>query len=395
MRRRAFLASVGTGLIGTAGCVSIGGASTIEPGDTTSFPSFQFDPQNSGYAPDRTGPRSKPEAGWEFPTDSDSAVAPPIVYQELVITKTEQSVYGLDAATGQLEWDVSISSTHTAPPTLGSERLFVPTDEGVLALDPTDGSELWRSTAPTSYPPVVDGDRVISVGQHGNAEIYSIADGRTQADPNLGDDLAGIAVSEEGVICALGDEALYITDDLAGDYYTLSIDGRPRAPPTIVGSTVYATAQGSDDPGLHVIDMENHETLQEISGEMAVSVASATGSTVLGSGGPVGDYLVAFDTSRQDQPVWSTQLAGTITSPLVTRNAAFVGTRPGPDDDVGTIEAVGPHAGLSWEQSNGEPNSLWTYEVSGGIASQPAVTESALYFADETGSLHGIGASAD
>lgn len=390
VKRRAFLAGMTAGVSGLAGCGSSGGigGNAFDPGETTAVQSFQFDNQNSGYAPDRTGPKTEPDATWQFGA-GDSSLSPPIIHDEIVFTKDDGAIYALDAADGTLQWEAAVSSNQSAYPVLGDQRLFVPTENGVTAFDPTDGTELWQSTvnAPVA-PPVMDGDRLLTTGRFGGLSEIAIADGRVRGDVSTGDDTEGIALSEEGTICVLGDEGLYIAPEMGQEPDLVPVDGNPRAPPTIIGTTAYVTAQGSGDPGLYGIDIEAEEVILEIEGDMGISVADGSGTRVVGAGGPAEDILVAYDTENPDDPAWASEVATTITSPVVTKNAAFVGA--GGPGEGGVIAAVGLRIPLSWEESSGDPKPLWTYELNAEISSPPAVTESAVYAVDDAGTVYGL-----
>ena len=389
MDRRTFLATAASGIVGTAGCSSTSGS--IDPGSTTYVQSFQFDGQNSGYAADRTGPTTEPEASWTLNTGSEQPLAPPVVREQTVFTMDGETVYACNAATGDVEWEAKVESPNGSYPAVGSDRLFVPSNDGVIAFDASDGTELWQASVDTPVgAPVVRDDTIMCAST--SVTVVAKADGRVVQEIDAAQTEVGMAVSENDTICALQEDRLNIVRNPDANSDAVLVEGNPRAPPTIIGSTAYVTAQGTDDLGLIAVDLDDGETTMERGGDATVSVAGST-EWILTSSGVVGENVTAINPDRPDNPVWAEEVGQQISSPVMTESAVFVGAMGGPDDTSAKLKAIGPRIGSSWSGPGRSANLEWSREIEGGIAAPPAVTESALYVVDGSGRLHGFGAS--
>lgn len=100
------------GLIGAGPTAAQGSTPVADPGPpavAADWPTYHRDPARSGYVPDLPDPHQLTRA-WS--TELDGAVyAEPLVVGDRVLVATEgDSLYALDAATGQVQWQTTVGS---------------------------------------------------------------------------------------------------------------------------------------------------------------------------------------------------------------------------------------------------------------------------------------------
>ncbi len=79
-------------------------------------------------------------------------------------TSSDNSVYCLDAATGELRWSVILGGPIRVAPAVDAGRVYVGSDDGyVYCLDAKDGAELWRVRAAHRPDQLIGNGRMISM----------------------------------------------------------------------------------------------------------------------------------------------------------------------------------------------------------------------------------------
>ena len=194
MDRRAYLAGIAGGVTSLTGCVQTnvaGNQTTDSPTDTGSgqgsWPLYQFDAANTGYAPQtEAGPIEEGTTEWQF-TPSEKGVTAPIISEGTVYLQSEGELVLLDAATGDQRSTGGGSWFETGRsssiPGITGGMAYVGGDGKLHALDATaqSGSSKWtfdfaNSGPPRSTPPTIFGDSVYfgTSGRGGGGFVYAL-----------------------------------------------------------------------------------------------------------------------------------------------------------------------------------------------------------------------------
>jgi outer membrane protein assembly factor BamB len=180
MNRRTLLASLGTAAL--AGCLddsspaTESGTSTHTPSRTPSgtpatpetvesaWPVPNHDAGLSNYAPDATGPTTKPGELWRHSTGA-SLSAPVVADGTLYVGGDDGVVRAFDARTGEAQWQTSVGAAASTPHVVDGQ-VVVPTASAIVALGTDGAGPQWQVETPAR--------RGIVVADHG---IYYVATG--------------------------------------------------------------------------------------------------------------------------------------------------------------------------------------------------------------------------
>jgi FOG: WD40-like repeat len=69
-------------------------------------------------------------------------MSPPVVNERMVYFNSRETLYALDAATGETVWDLSVTPARVAP-AVGSEMVYVASERGLVAADRSTGDHEW------------------------------------------------------------------------------------------------------------------------------------------------------------------------------------------------------------------------------------------------------------
>jgi outer membrane protein assembly factor BamB len=141
---------------------------------------------------------------WRFPVGNPTtpAVADGTVY---VGGGTDQTIYAIDAETGEKEWEFPAAHRMRLPPTVVDSRVFAPSWFGdkLYALDAADGTEDWS----------VDMSVSASVAATADAVFVPSADGITILDPEGTE--RGKATDFDGHTSVVAGETLLVSGESA------------------------------------------------------------------------------------------------------------------------------------------------------------------------------------
>ena len=148
--RRAFLAAVTTGIVGsTAGCLGVGDGTAPSSGtdEATEWPMRNYDRYGAAYAPDAAAPRSSPGERFETALEGTPR-ARPIVAGGRVFQSTWHGIEAFDAESGEALWtfrDEDREGTSYYPaPAAHDGVVYVGAEAGLIAVDAETGEEDWR-----------------------------------------------------------------------------------------------------------------------------------------------------------------------------------------------------------------------------------------------------------
>ena len=144
---------------------------------TGAWPTYRHDAQRSGYTAERLGADLAPDWIFQAPHAPDPAwrkhgarmtfdrVYHPVVSGSILLfgSSSDDTVYALDAGTGEVLWTYTTSGPIRFAPTISAESVFVVSDDGCLySLSLRDGALNWKVRAGPTDSRVLGNTRVIS-----------------------------------------------------------------------------------------------------------------------------------------------------------------------------------------------------------------------------------------
>lgn len=143
----------------------------------------QFDLTNGNYIIDVQGPEKRLKELWKRNFEAKSA---PFVYEGILYTCEDQTLYAIDSKTGNSIWEITIPGRATIPVFYNDLLIFGGNyiDSHVYALDKNSGKEIWRyrtgpSTAPVKIAPIIADDLLyVSAGK--TIHCISVLTGKKQ-----------------------------------------------------------------------------------------------------------------------------------------------------------------------------------------------------------------------
>ena len=191
---------------------------------------------------------------WRLPLDTPERLDEwhiPLVADGIVyIAATNGQAFALDAATGDVQWQVDAGNVFESP-ALGDGRLFYLIEGGVLALDAATGEEQWLSGPAGRLSVATDGNAVYVMAQGQSAftglQLHVLdaqtGDERWTFDGDAG--LRGEPASADGVVYVAGLLELYALDAATGEIRWRLDELFEARSPAVIGTTVFVPA-GSD-----------------------------------------------------------------------------------------------------------------------------------------------------
>ena len=206
--------------------------------------------------PTDTGPTPGDDTSmWSFETRGWVVVAPTVVDGVVYAGSDDNSVYAIDAATGQEIWSYRTGGVIRSTPTVAGGTVYVGSgDSHVYALDAGTGNLLWRFNTgePVYYSPVASEGRVYVVAA--GETLYGVQ----ALDAQSGATLWAAQVSypygkaldvtvANGRVFTPGDSGeFYALDASTGDVaWSFEAGLGAESPPAVVGGVVYLTAVNS------------------------------------------------------------------------------------------------------------------------------------------------------
>lgn len=369
--RRRFL-QITTGILAGTTLLSDLSGTTVAQQSSEQWTQFGYDNQNSGHAPENTGPEGDIRQRSRFQT-AGSASSPTVAEGTIYIGSSlggsleDVGVYALNAEDGTEEWSFQTDDFVESPPAVVNETVYVgSSDNFVYALDAADGSEQWAFETGDrvfSSPTVVDGTVYVGSFDH---SIYALdADDGTEqwSFQTAGRVGSSPAVVSDTVYVGSNNDRVYAVDAKDGTEQWSFETGEVVGSPAVVEDTTYVGSMGSDDNNVYALDAEDGtERWSFETGDGVTSSPAVAGGTVYT--GSRGNTVYALHTEDGTEK-WSFQTDGVVnSSPAVVDGTVYVG------DTKGLVYALDAEDGI-------EQWSLGTGAAS--IQSSPVVLNGTVY----------------
>jgi outer membrane protein assembly factor BamB len=321
------------------------------------WPAAYYDPRNTAYAADATGPGADAETKWRAEIDANvfPEAGTAVVDNTVLLGVYGGALLAFDGRDGSERWRASVGGdVYATPAVADGTAVFGSVDGKIHAVSVSDGSQQWAHEI--GYPPnvpvtIVDGT-VYAVVEYGYTEgavvAIDLATGRRQWRVDTGTQMAATPAVADGTVYVGSGDTMYALDAATGrERWTSTGNGGRYRTATVDDDRVYVTTGNGN---MLAFDRDDGTTQwsRSIDAEIPVGPAlSPAGVVVADQQGTVRLLAPSDGTVR-----WSRTLdvgRRVRGHPTVTPEAAYVGNYridlPG-----GTVRgAVGP--GRSAHQS--------------------------------------------
>jgi outer membrane protein assembly factor BamB len=317
---------------------------TTDAASVTRWEMFGGGPARRGAPDGHTGPDAPVTTRWRFDTLGPVRLSPAVVDGTVYVGSYDNSLYAVDAATGNQQWQFDTDGNVRSSPAVVNGTVYVGSDdESLYAVDAATGNQQWQFDTDgrvESSPAVVDG--TVYVGSYDNS-LYAVdvATGEQQWQFNTSAPVeSSPAVADGTVYVGSNDNNLYAVDVATGTgQWRFDTPWAGTSSPAVVGGTVYV---GGDNYNLYAVD-------------------AATG-----------EQQWQFDT---DGEVWQFATSGSVkSSPAVVDSTVYVGSN---DNNLYAVDAA-----------TGEQQ--WQFDTDGEVRSSPAVVDGTVYVGSDDYSLYAV-----
>ena len=295
---------------------------------------------------------------WSTPlgqeTNSPSDITPmPVVSTGIVYANADDcSLYAMDAQTGHILWSYAVAHCARTAPAVGNGIVYIGSEEGVLyALDAVSGRELW------SYQ---------------------------QDSSDFVDFLEGSPVLEEGVIYVTSENDVVALDAVSGQkkWVGFAFSITSKYTPAVANGLVYVT---SIDGELYALDAHSGD----VKWEAHQYGGFTSGPVVVGNTIYVNSYGGVYAFNRADgRERWLFRMPGTLIGLTVVNGMVYAGSADKlildnqgisfpPDDKLYAIDAI-------------SGKEQWFYQLGGNVASTPAVSNGVVYVGPDDGNVYAL-----
>ncbi|WP_124176999.1 outer membrane protein assembly factor BamB family protein [Natrarchaeobius halalkaliphilus] len=352
------------------------GTDTGDPRSAGDWPMFGADLQNTGYQPDADGPTDDVTVRWTLEGGEQFNASPVVADGTVYAGCWDETLYAVDAATGEIEWEQENLGLISSSPTVVNETVYLSTSSNdIYAFAVNNGEIRWKEEFDRTTKNPIPVDRTVYALDPGRLVSTVGSSGETTV---VLDDLGGAPEAP-----AIDDDVLYIGGNDSARFYDLesfeltwefknpNSERMSDRPPAIAENVAYIS--GSDSK-VYAIDVKNKEQkwTYELNERTPSGPSVADGVVYFGSWN---NYLYAIDAETSEKE-WKYD-CGTILAekPTVTAETVYM---TGGD----TVYAV--------DISTGEEEWSFTTENNETITGSPVVTDDALYIPSRNNHLYAL-----
>lgn len=409
MRRRGFLASVGT--TSFTGCLRLQERApspdkTVSETDEPSthqnsqrqaidgfWPMFGRSATNTSHLPNSPGPINSMKKNWSMAMDHRVRSSPTVVNNTVFIGDRSGVLLAVRTSSGTVRWSTSLDSAIHSSPVISGGIVFVGTgwdstssNAQAKAFNATNGAQLWSKNVDSSAlltPVVKDGivyfnelfGKLHAIDSHQGTDLWEArwplinTTDRIVSRFNIrkAGYQMGLTVLDSLIVAPL--DSYMGAFDIEEQKMRWGFNSRPLATPAVKNNYIYV----ADFNGyLYSINMGGGEKqwAKKFSGEMQSSPAISKGNIYFGTNA---GKVHALGTGGDHK--WTFKAQGAVTtSPAVTETTVYIG------DDAGYMYALRTNDG----------SKRWAFRADDSIRSSPTVAGNQLFFGSDDNRLYAL-----
>jgi outer membrane protein assembly factor BamB len=340
---------------------------------------FQGGPGRHGVLAD--GPSAPYRVAWTLPAPAGDALSGAVVAGDVVVSVGEEAVYGIDVASGSVEWQVRRAGGPLSVPAIGvagGRRILVYVEGPVDTAGPASpsaspsGDDASSTTAASPSPAATgeegDTSTVVAIALGDRTELWRTPlGGLSRSGVTIDGANAFVGAQEvggqEGTVTAISLEDGAVI-------WSQTLDGRVDTPLAVSDGQVYAVARNADTPQVAVAAFDAASGERGWPAAVARQASSTAGSAPSAGGGSVfigsADRWVRALDAGDGTERWAT-LALSLFSPATS--LAF---------DGGSVFAADISGGLYRLDAN-DGERRWSYQLNEVVfRSSPVVSGSSV-----------------
>lgn len=262
-----------TALLALAALAAFTGAAAAQ--EQPGWSQFQGGPEHVGVLAD--GPEPPYRVRWTLPAPAGEALSGAVVAGDLAVSVGEEAVYGIDVASGAVEWQVPRAGGPLSVPALGTgERgpilVYL---EGPATDDATDPSPSATPPTVTSPSPTADArsaevSTLVAIALGDQTELWRTPLGELSRSGVTIDGAHAFVGDQDGTVYSVSLESGAIV-------WSQTVDGRVDTPLAVSDGRVVVVARNPDTPQVIVAAYD------ATSGERVWPAAAVQGSSTAGS----------------------------------------------------------------------------------------------------------------
>lgn len=334
---------------------------TPDPPDRD-HPMFSVDAANTGHNPYTTGPTEGVTEQWVKEVGEAGA---PVVHDGTVYCGRK----AFNASDGTEQWTANVPDGNSVgTPAVASGRVYLPVDESVYALDVASGEPQWQyQTDGTIWSPVTYANGTVYVGSN-DSHVYAIDAGTGGLEwlfdtesPNRWDYVSAAPAVVGGTVYVGGrDAAVHAFDAESGQRKWETKVGHDISDgPAVADGTVYAS---SADNHLYALNAEDGSRRWRFQMDDDATTSPAVTSDTVFAGSASG-MLYALSVSDGSEQWRFSVGGGAISSPTVVNDTVYF------EGGTNTVHALRAEDGQQ----------RWEFTTESDISSSPAVVDNRVY----------------
>jgi outer membrane protein assembly factor BamB len=271
-------------MVAIASSALLGGAARAQ--EQPGWSQFQGGPEHAGVFAD--GPEPPYRMRWILPAPAGEALSGAVVAGALAVSVGEEAVYGIDVASGDVEWQVARAGGPLSVPAVGTGergRILVYL-EGPAPEDATPPSPSATAPTPTATSPSpaaenasADASELVAIALGDRTELWRTPLGAPSRSGVTIDGANAFVGDQDGTVYAVSLESGAIG-------WSQVVEGRVDTPLAVSNGRVVAVARNTDTPQV-IVTAFDAASGERVWPAVAVQGSSTAGSAPVAGGGSV------------------------------------------------------------------------------------------------------------
>lgn len=325
------------------------------------------------------GPMKSDSLLWRVPADCLNG--PAVVDNDRVFFSGKDSLYSVDAETGDKKWVFTSSAGVDSPPAVGDGKVYCGIDYGhVAALDAKTGKEIWsvKLDNTVSTVPVYSEGGLFFLCDDGYLYSFDSNNGEQRWRTSAEGASAAPAVSGGRLYCAGSEEILALDARTGANVWAFPLSGSTYYSPAIGNNFVYC---GCFDRSIFALNADTGTELwrHRVTGNLHDSPAFANDMLLIGSV-EKGGIITALDALTGAEKWQYSSEDAACSYPVIAGNTVYCGST-----DLAETPEMERTGGFFFALNADTGTELWKMSLVGRGGLIPTVSDRAVFCAQSDG----------